>query len=115
MYKRQSLADGAFIACLIVGVITTPVAERLRLPYAGLAFASVVSLIPGVFLFRMADGLVELVASSGNVSSSLLRETLADGTNALLITLAITLGLILPKMLIGDRLNKPFTGNGGSA
>jgi uncharacterized membrane protein YjjP (DUF1212 family) len=110
-----SLAGGAFIACLIVGVITTPVAERLRLPYAGLAFASVVSLIPGVLLFRMADGLVELVADSGSVSSNLLRETLADGANAFLITVAITLGLILPKMLIGDLLNKRFTGNAGSA
>jgi uncharacterized membrane protein YjjP (DUF1212 family) len=105
-----SLAGGALIACLIVGVITTPVAERLRLPYAGLAFASVVSLIPGVFLFRMADGLLELVTTGGNVSSNLLQATLADGANAFLITLAITLGLILPKMLIGYRLNKRFTG-----
>ena len=110
-----SVAGGAFIACLIVGVITTPVAERLRLPYAGLAFASVVSLIPGVFLFRMADGLLELVASGGNVPSSLLQATLADGANAFLITLAITLGLILPKMLIGYRSNKRFTERGGRA
>jgi uncharacterized membrane protein YjjB (DUF3815 family) len=86
-----------------------------RLPYAGLAFASVVSLIPGVFLFRMADGLVELVASGGHVSSNLLQATLADGVNAFLITLAITLGLILPKMLIGCRFNERFTGNDGRA
>ena len=38
----------------------TPIADYLRLPFAGLAFASVVSLIPGVFLFRMAGGMVEL-------------------------------------------------------
>jgi uncharacterized membrane protein YjjP (DUF1212 family) len=106
------LAGGAFIASLIVGVITTPAAERLRLPYAGLGFASVVSLIPGVLLFRMADG---LVATGGHVSSRLLQATLADGVTAFLITLAITLGLILPKMLMGFRLNKRFTGARHSA
>jgi uncharacterized membrane protein YjjP (DUF1212 family) len=103
--KGTSLAGDALIACLIVGVITTPVAERLRLPYAGLAFASVVSLIPGVLLFRMADGLVELVTSGGAISLRLLQATIADGADAFLITLAVTLGLIVPKMLLGCRLN----------
>src|SRR5438309_2796242 len=56
-----SVETGALVACLVVGTIITPIANRLRLPFAGLAFASVVSLIPGVFLFRMAGGMVDLV------------------------------------------------------
>jgi hypothetical protein len=38
----------------------TPFADRMRLLFAGLAFASVVSLMPGVFLFRLAAGMVDL-------------------------------------------------------
>jgi uncharacterized membrane protein YjjB (DUF3815 family) len=56
-----SVVTEALVACLVVGTIITPIADRLRLPFAALAFASVVSLIPGVFLFRMAGGMVDLV------------------------------------------------------
>jgi hypothetical protein len=59
-----------------------------------------VSLIPGVFLFRMAGGLVELASVGGQASPQLLLNTLTDGTTAVLILLAMAFGLIAPKMLI---------------
>ena len=93
-----SVATGALVACLVVGTLMTPIADRLRLPFAALAFASVVSLIPGVFLFRMAGGLVGLVALGRTASPDLLLGVIADGTTAMLIILAMTFGLILPKM-----------------
>ena len=93
-----SVAAGAFIVCLVVGTLMTPIADRLRLPFAALAFAAVVSLIPGVFLFRMAGGFVGLVALGQTASPDLLFGVIADGTTAVLIILAMTFGLILPKM-----------------
>jgi uncharacterized membrane protein YjjP (DUF1212 family) len=91
---------GALIACLVVSVIVTPVADRLRLPFAAFAFASVVSLIPGVYLFRMAAGLLSLIHTADASSSALLLGTMVDGANALLIILAMAFGLIVPKMCI---------------
>jgi uncharacterized membrane protein YjjP (DUF1212 family) len=95
-----SVATGALVACLVVGIIATPIAERMRLPYAAVGFASVVSLIPGVFLFRMAGGLADLVAQGGRAAPDLLVDTVTDGMTAILIFFAMTLGLIAPKMLI---------------
>ncbi len=91
---------GALAACFLVGTIMTPIAHRLRLPFAGVAFASVVSLIPGVFLFRMAAGMVDLVTRDQQAPQKLLGQVAVDGMSALLIVLAVVFGLILPKMCI---------------
>jgi uncharacterized membrane protein YjjP (DUF1212 family) len=95
-----SAAAGALVACLVVGIIVTPVADRLRMPFAAFAFASVVSLIPGVFLFRMAGGLLSLIRAGSAAPSDLLLGTILDGATALLIILAMAFGLIVPKMCI---------------
>jgi uncharacterized membrane protein YjjP (DUF1212 family) len=95
-----SVESGALVACLVVGVIITPIAEQMRLPFAGLAFASVVSLIPGVFLFRMAGGLVDLVRLGSQAPQELLVQVTADGATAVMIILAMSFGLIVPKMCI---------------
>jgi uncharacterized membrane protein YjjB (DUF3815 family) len=95
-----SAEAGALVACLVVGVIITPIADQMRLPFAGLAFASVVSLMPGVFLFRMAGGMVDLVTLGPQAPQELLAQMFADGTTTILIILAMSFGLILPKMCI---------------
>src|SRR5258708_10213234 len=71
-----SVQTGALVACLLVGIIITPIADRLRLPFAAFAFASVVSLIPGVYLVRMAGGFVHLVILRLEVSVDLLLTTI---------------------------------------
>ncbi len=95
-----SVETGALVACLVASIIVTPVAGRLRLPFAAFGFASVVSLIPGLYLFRMAGGLVALMTPGEKASPDLLLSTVTDGVTASLILGAMAFGLIAPKMLI---------------
>src|SRR5262249_47176607 len=100
-----SAATGAFVACLVVGLIIAPVARRRGMPFAAVGFASVVSMMPGVFMFRMASGLVQLASDSGR-TWELMGATLADGATAVLIILAMSVGLIVPKLIldyVGER------------
>ena len=83
-----------------VGLPASGTATAVPIAYAGFGFASVVSLIPGVFLFRMAGGLVELIAQGQRASPELLLSTVADGMTAALIFIAMIFGLIAPKLLI---------------
>src|SRR6266540_5165687 len=69
-------ATGAFVACLVVGLTLAPVAHRRHMPFAAIGFASVVSMMPGVFLFRMSSGLLQL-ANSANTTLPLLSATVA--------------------------------------
>jgi len=93
------VATGALVACLLVGGILAPVARRWRMPFAAIGFASVVSMMPGVYLFRTASGLVQL-ANNSNASFDLLRATLADAMTAITIILAMSFGVVAPKMII---------------
>ncbi len=97
---EANVATGALVACVLVSVTVTPVANRLHLPFAALGFSAVVSMMPGFYLFHAASALVELVLIGQHAPANLITSIAASGTTAFLVILAMTIGLILPRMLL---------------
>lgn len=86
---------GAGVACLFVGLVLVPVSERWQLPFAALGFASVVSLVPGVLIFRALAGFAMLPSTSGVASQRLLVATADNASSAGLVLLAMSVGFLL--------------------
>jgi len=99
-------ALGTLIACMIAGTAMTILARALKLPFAALAFASVVSMMPGIFIFKFADGLINIYLAGDAATLPMLTDMVAHGTAALLIVLVMTFGLIVPKMMIEGMTSK---------
>jgi uncharacterized membrane protein YjjP (DUF1212 family) len=100
---------GALVACLTVGLVLTPVGHRWRMPFAAIGFASVVSMLPGAYLFPMASGLAQMTAGAG-ASARLVSTTLYNGVVAAAVVLAMCLGLLVPRLVLGglsERATRP--------
>ena len=93
-----SPGEAAGLAAVAAGLVLAPVAHRLDLPFAGIGFAAVVSMIPGSYVFRMASGLLQLQQPDVDALPTLVA-TLSHGVTAVQIALALSLGLIIPKRM----------------
>ena len=101
-----NIAVGALVACLLVGAVMAPVSHRLHIPFAAVAFAAVVSLVPGVYVFRAIDALGGLpfgdaAGAAGAAAEATLLGAISDGTTATIVVLAMAVGLALPKHVYG--------------
>ena len=103
-----SVALATLVACLISGTVTTFLSRKMKLPFAALAFCTVVSMMPGIYVFKFASGVVDIYLAGEAASLSMLNSVVSYGVGTLIIVMAMTFGLIVPKMVI-DSL-KPVEG-----
>lgn len=102
LHAGASLALAAFLSCLLAGAILVPVSHYMRIPFAGIGFASVVALVPGVYVFRTLSG---FALFGSDPSPALLSAATSDLIVASITVTGMAIGLALPMHLIGRMLS----------
>ncbi len=97
-------AAAALISCLLVGIMLVPLSHFLRMPFAAIGFAAVVALVPGMYVFRMLSGVLQLQSSA---SPEVLTAAASDSAVAVSVVAAMAIGLVVP-MRIRDILVRRF-------
>ena len=100
------VALAALLACALAGSLCAVASRYLGLPFAAVAFACVVSMMPGVFIFELAGGLSQLYREGGVATAALTSAIYSNGMTAMLVVMAMTFGLIVPKMLLDPLLDR---------
>jgi uncharacterized membrane protein YjjP (DUF1212 family) len=90
---QGGIATAALVSCLIAGTLLLPISHYLRMPFAAIGFASVVALVPGVYVFRMLSGLVQFAHLP---TSDLLTSLTSDAAAAALVITGMATGLAVP-------------------
>jgi uncharacterized membrane protein YjjB (DUF3815 family) len=98
-FAGADVATSAFAACLLAGLVVTPIADRLHLPHAAVGFSAIVSMMPGFYVFHAASDLSELVSKGPRAPAELTAAVVSNGATASFVVLAMAMGFVLPRML----------------
>ena len=95
------VAMATFFACLAIGLIAGVAADRMRMPFASVAFAGAVPMMPGVFLYQSLGGAMRLAAAGPAADPAAAAVVLALSCSAALVVGAMVLGLLIGARLAG--------------
>jgi uncharacterized membrane protein YjjP (DUF1212 family) len=84
-----------FLGCLAVGVVASLNVRAHKVPFAVIAFAGAVTMMPGLQMYRTLGGLLQLARPSSEIDQAAVAATLGNAAQASLAIAAIALGLIV--------------------
>jgi uncharacterized membrane protein YjjP (DUF1212 family) len=96
-----SLAIASLVACLAIGIMAGLTSHRMRLPFASVAFAGAVPMMPGVLIYQSIAGALRLSAGGMNADPSLAIATLSPFLRAAFAVAAMTIGLVAGARVVG--------------
>jgi len=99
-----SLPLASFGAALLVGLTAAVVAPRTDQATPIYAFAPVIPLIPGSYMFDALTGVLELTAGPQADSAAIVDAAVVNGSIATLTVIALAVGTISPTLLVGHHL-----------
>ena len=97
------IIPATFVASITVGICGIPFANYCRVPGIVVMLPSVIPLVPGFFAYRTMMGLMSLTRNTQTDYAAILSQTVFNGLTALLVIVAIAVGLIIPNLIFGTK------------
>jgi uncharacterized membrane protein YjjB (DUF3815 family) len=104
LHQGAGLPVASFAAALFVGFTAAVVAPRMGQATSVYAFAPVIPLIPGTFMFEALTGLLDLTTGDLSDASAQVDTAVVDATIATMTIIALAVGTIGPTLLAGRRI-----------
>lgn len=98
------LPAASFVAAILVGLTAAVVAPRTRQATPIFAFAPVIPLIPGTYMFEALSGVLALTSGHTAQTSEIVEVVVVDTSIATLTIIALAVGTISPSLLVGRQL-----------
>jgi uncharacterized membrane protein YjjP (DUF1212 family) len=101
MEQGMSQVLATLLGCLVIGSTAMIAANAFRLPFATVAFAAAVAMMPGVYIYECFAAALSVSAAGRGADPALVAVSVALFLKSIFIIGAMTLGLLLGAWLVG--------------
>jgi uncharacterized membrane protein YjjP (DUF1212 family) len=105
-----TLGAATFVGGVTVGIVSAYIAKSTKSPFAVIAFAGAVTMMPGVQIYRALGGALKLARLNDAVDAPSLEDFVGNGLQACVVAGALALGLV-----VGLRVVALLTDRGGAS
>jgi uncharacterized membrane protein YjjB (DUF3815 family) len=94
------LEVATFIGGLAVGIVAAFIVRSQKVPFAVVAFAGAVTMMPGIQIYRTLGGVLRLARWKESAEQSMIASFLGNASQACLVVAALALGLIVAERAV---------------
>lgn len=94
------LEIATFFGGLAVGIVSSLIVRAYRVPFAVIAFAGAVTMMPGLQMYRALSGVLQLAQPNIEAQQSAIASTLGNAAQASLAIGALALGLVVADRML---------------
>jgi uncharacterized membrane protein YjjB (DUF3815 family) len=89
-----------FLGGLAVGIVSAVIARRYKIPFAVIAFAGAVTMMPGMQMYRALGGSLQIARLKNEAGLPMVASTIGNALQSSLAVGALALGLILAARVV---------------
>jgi uncharacterized membrane protein YjjP (DUF1212 family) len=106
LQSNWPLESATLIAGFVVGAASAWIAQKYKAPFAVIAFAGAVTMMPGMHIYRAIGGALQLGRLKNTADVTLIADTLGYATQATFVVIALAIGLIVANRAAALVLNR---------